>query len=177
MKKIIALAYLVFSTCFYSTAFSQEIAPKTEHLMSLDIKFNAPIVIDKGMRIAVVTGGTVSGPNIKGTIQQPSADWVQVLPSGVTRMDVRLLIKTDDGEFIYVSYNGAIKYSEESLVKLRKGEEISPDDGLYAFASPTFRTSSKKYDYLNGIQAVNRYKVFRFGPDGGYASFDVFAMK
>lgn len=177
MKKIIALACLVFCTCFYSTAHSQEVTPKLEFLMSLDMKFDPSVVIDKGMRITQITSGTVDGPNIKGTVQPPSADWVQILPSGAVRLDVRLLVKTDEGEAIYLSYNGVFKYSGESLEKQRRGEEIGPDDGWYAYAAPTFRTSSKKYDYLNGVQAVNRVKVFRLGSNGGYARVDIFVLK
>ena len=177
MKKILTFIVLLASASLSSSAYSQQIPPNFEYLMSIDLKFDAPVVIDKSMRITKVTAGVVSGPNIKGTIQPPSADWVQISPSGVIRLDVRLLVKTDEGESIYLSYNGAFKYSEESLEKLKRGEEITPDDGWYAFASPTFRTSSKKHDYLNGIQAVNRYKVFRLGADGGYARLDMFALK
>ena len=40
---------------------------------------------------------------------------MQILPSGVVRLDVRLLVKTDDGETIYINYNGALKHSEKGL--------------------------------------------------------------
>ncbi len=177
MKKIIALIILIATNCIYSVAHSQQISPKSEFLMSIDIKFDPPSVIDKGMRIFNISSGVASGPSIKGTIHSPSADWVQILPSGVIRLDVRLLVKTDDGETIYISYNGALKHSEKSLEKLKKGEEMTADDGWYFVSAPTFRTSSKKYDYLNSIQAINHYKVMRMGTDGGYGHIDVFAMK
>lgn len=159
------------------SAYAQQVTPKLEFLMSIDLKLEPSVVIDKNMRITQILTGSVSGPNIKGTVQPPSADWVQVLPSGVARLDVRLLVKTDEGEAIYLSYNGVFKHSEASLAKQKNGEEITPDDGWYAYATPTFRTSSKKYDYLNGIQAVNRVKAFRLGADGGYARVDIFALK
>jgi hypothetical protein len=96
--------------------------------MSIDIKLDPSVVIDKGMRITNIPSGVVTGPNIKGTVHSPSADWVQILPSGVVRLDVRLLIKTDEGEAIYLSYNGVLKHSEKSLEKLRKGEEVTEQD-------------------------------------------------
>lgn len=177
MKKILN-TFVLFS-CIYlnSAAYAEQVAPKLEYLMSIDLKLAPSVVIDKNMRITQVASGVVNGPNIKGTIQPPSADWVQVLPSGVVRLDVRLLVKTDEGEAIYISYNGVFKHSDESLEKQKKGEEITPDDGWYAYATPTFRTSSKKHDYLNGVQAVNRVRVFRLGADGGYARVDMFALK
>ncbi len=177
MKKIISFIVLLVSISLNSSAYAQQVKPNLEYLMSLDLKLDPSVVIDKNMRITKIASGVVSGTNIKGTIQQPSADWVQILPSGVVRLDVRLLVKTDEGEAIYLSYNGVFKHSEESLEKQKKGEEITPDDGWYAFATPTFRTSSKKYDYLNGIQAVNRVRAFRLGTDGGYAHVDIFALK
>ncbi len=177
MKKIISYIFLLVCISLNSSAIAQQVKPNLEYLMSFDLKLDAPVVIDKTMRITKIASGVVSGPNIKGTIQQPSADWVQILPSGVVRLDVRLLVKTDDGDFIFTSYNGVFKHSDESLEKQKKGEEISPEDGWYAFATPTFRTSSMKHDYLNGIQAVNRVKSFRLGADGGYARVDIFALK
>ena len=177
MKKIVTLIILIASSCFHSQAYSQQSAPKGEFLMSMDIKLDASAVIDKGMRIVNIPGGAVSGPNIKGTVHSPSADWVQILPSGAFKLDVRLLVKTDDGDTIYVSYNGILKHSEQSLEKIRKGEEVTPDDGWYFVAAPTFRTASKKYDYLNSIQAINIYKAMRLGTDGGYVRAEVFAMK
>ena len=177
MKKIIAFIFLISSACICSMVYSQQVSPKTELLMTIEAKFDPPVVIDQGLRIVNIPSGTISGPNFKGTVQSPSADWVQVLPSGALRTDVRLLIKTDDGETIYVSYNGVVKHSEKSLSNLRKGEEATSDDGMYFLTAPTFRTSSKKYDYLNSIQAINIVKVMRLGANGGYGVVDVFAVK
>jgi hypothetical protein len=177
VKKFFSFIFLFSCISFNASAYAQQVTPKLEFLMSIDLKLDPSVVIDKNMRITQIASGVVNGPNIKGTVQPPSADWVQVLPSGVVRLDVRLLVKTDEGEAIYISYNGVFKHSDESLEKQKKGEEITPYDGWYAYATPTFRTASKKYDYLNGIQAVNRVKAFRLGADGGYARVDIFALK
>lgn len=177
MKKIIVFILFLATSFFYSSAYSQQVAPKAEFLMSMDLKLATPAGVDPGLLIVEIPSGTISGPNIKGTVHPPSADWVQILPSGVMRLDVRLLVKTDDGDTIYVSYNGVLKMSEEASAKFNKGEEVTPNDGWYFFAAPTFRTSSKKYDYLNSIQAINKYMAVRLGPDGGYVKVDVFALK
>ena len=177
MKIITAFIFLFSSFCSCTLASAQQDTPKTELLMTIEAKFDAPVVIDQSMRIVNIPSGTISGPNFKGTVQSPSADWVQVLPSGALRTDVRLLIKTDDGENIYVSYNGVVKHSEKSLSNLRKGEEATSDDGMYFLTAPTFRTSSKKYDFLNSIQAINVVKVMRLGANGGYGVVNVYAVK
>ncbi len=88
MKKIISYIFLLVCISLNSSAIAQQVKPNLEYLMSFDLKLDAPVVIDKTMRITKIASGVVSGPNIKGTIQQPSADWVQILPSGVVRLDV-----------------------------------------------------------------------------------------
>jgi hypothetical protein len=177
MYKSIKLILLITLNIFLSAAHSQSAAPPLEHLMTFEGKFDPLVIIDQGMRIVNISSGTVAGPNIKGTVHSPSADWVQVLPSGALRIDVRLLIKTDDGEFIYMSYNGVSRQSEKSLGHLRKGEEATAEDGMYFVTAPTFRTSSKKYDYLNSVQAVNVVKLLKLGADGGYGRVEVFVVK
>jgi len=52
-------------------------------------------------------------------------------------LDVRITLETDDGELIYTEYSGR---------SLR-------NEGLIA-AAPTFQTGSKKYKWLNRVQAV-----------------------
>lgn len=177
MKKLIAISFFLIFNFLYSSAHSQQVLPNSDFLLSMEIKFSAPAAIDKSMRVFNISSGIVSGPNIRGTVLSPSGDWVQILPSGVIRLDVRLLIRTDDGEMIYVSYNGVLKHSEKSLEKLKKGEEVTAEDDWYFVATPTFRTSSTKYDYLNNIQAINTYKIMRMGAEGGYARLDMFALK
>ena len=177
MKKILSIVFLLCCTFFSSTAFSQSVSPETEFLMSVEFKIDPLVSIDQGLLIGNIPSGTISGPNIKGTVHSPSADWLQILPSGVAKTDVRVLIKTDDGEAIYVSYNGILKHSEKSYAKFIKGEEITPDDGIYLVSAPIFRTSSKKYDYLNGIQAIYKMTHLRLGTDGGYVRLEIFAVK
>ncbi len=177
MKKILTIICFIACSGFHLSAYSQQTFPKSDFLMSMDIKFDAPVVIDKSMRIFNITSGAVTGPDIRGIVQAPSADWVQIMPSGIIRLDVRLLVKTDADDTIFISYNGVLKHSKQSIEKLNKGEEMTAEDGWYFVATPTFRTSSKKYDYLNGVQAINNYKVLRMSKDGGYAHIDVHAVK
>src|SRR5580700_8721895 len=79
----------------------------TEYLMTLYAPLAAADAIDASLYVYNVRpGGWVKGPRIKGTILAPGGDWSRVQPSGASRLDVRLTIKTDDGALIYMSYNG-----------------------------------------------------------------------
>ena len=102
-----------------------------------------PIVLsdtpDGTRMIFHVTGGKFEGPRLRGTVLPSGGDWLVQRPDGLGALDVRGLLKTDDGELIYVTYNGRAKFG----------------DGGYVRTAPLFCTSMKgKYAWLNGVQAV-----------------------
>jgi hypothetical protein len=118
----------------------------------------------------------VKGPKINGTLLSPGGDWLRTMPSGVFRLDVRATCRTDDGADIYVSYNGVIQYSAESAERLAKGEVLTDKDIPYFVTAPTFQTSSEKYAWLNGVQAVGKMVELKAGV-GGYVKYDVFIVR
>src|SRR5215467_3960517 len=89
---------------------------QTEYLMTLNAQLDPPQDVDQNLLVVnVPTGGWVEGPRIKGTLMGPGGDWLRAMPSGIFRIDVRVTIKTDDGELIYTSYNGVIQCSKEQM--------------------------------------------------------------
>jgi hypothetical protein len=64
-------------------------------------------------------------------------------------------IKTDDGEIILVTYSGAFAASKEVNDRFNNGEVLTSKDA-YFITAPQFTTGSKKYDWLNQIQAVGK---------------------
>ncbi len=154
---------------------STEVA--TEYLMTIVIPLDAAIPVDGStILVPVRSGGSVSGPRISGTIATPSADWLRVLPSGALRMDVRLLIHTDDNAYVYLSYNGVSQHSKESAARLSRGEVLTDKDVPYFITAPTFQTSSETYAWLNSVQAVGKMAELKRGVDG-YVKYDVFVVK
>lgn len=121
-------------------------------------------------------GGWVKGPNISGRFGAPGSDWLRIMPSGIGRIDAKCLMETDDGEPIYFSYNGVLKQSEESAERLNSGQVLTFRDIPYFITAPAFQTSSKRYSWLNEIQAVNKMTELKFGTDG-YVRYDVFAIR
>src|SRR5215470_7291519 len=49
-------------------------------------------------RVAVVEGGSFEGPKLKGTILKGGSDWLIIRPDGALQLDVRLTLKTNDGD-------------------------------------------------------------------------------
>ena len=129
----------MFPPCV-SVAQTTEIS--TEYLMTIHIPTDLPQEIDAGSVIYnFLGGGWVDGPKIKGKLVTPGADWVQILPSGSSQLDVRSTIKTDDDALIYLHYSGIFSASEKAFERLSRGEVLTSDD-LYCISTPTFRTSA-----------------------------------
>jgi hypothetical protein len=71
-----------------------------------------------------------------------SHDWLMELADGSVSIDARLLLMTDDGVPIGITYRGKA--------------DRQPKDGGVIFITPVFETSDERYTWLNGVQAVAR---------------------
>jgi hypothetical protein len=132
------------------------VAIQPEYLMTLEAPLD-PAFQPMGARLVVnvPTGGTVRGPKIMGKVVPPAGDWLYPMPDGSLRLDVRATIKTDDGQLILVEYGGVIVPSKEVMDRFNKGEVITSKDE-YFITAPRFTTASKKYAWLNHIQAIGK---------------------
>jgi len=61
-----------------------------------------------GRLIIPITGGTVQGPEIKGTVMPGGWDWQLTRPDGCTDVKADYFLKTDDGAVINVVNTGEI---------------------------------------------------------------------
>jgi hypothetical protein len=108
-----------------------------------------------GTRLVVnVPGGTFEGPKLKGTVVPPGGDWVTLRADGSMHLDVRLMLKTDAGAAILMTYTGV--------------GTAGPDGAIRT--APTFQAGDESVAWLNGVQAVGlgssdgqtvRYDVYR----------------
>lgn len=174
---IAALTFLLAAWPALSQA--QTTQPKLEYLMTYKAILEPGYAIDNTLVIVnVLPGGWAKGPNINGSFIPPGGDWLRVMPAGVLRLDVRATLKTDEGDLIYITYNGIIQHSEASFAKLNAGEKFTHKDIDYFVTAPTFQTSSKKYDYLNRVQILNKFVEARLGQGGeSYVMYDVFIVR
>ena len=141
---------------------NKELHLNYEFLFELTSSLDKPIQIGKtpyGERIIYpVSGGTFEGPEIKGKILANGGDWVLRLSSTTSKLDVRVVLETENGDLIYTYYEGFIHMNS---------------DGTYYFrTNPVFQTSSKKYSWLNHTIAVGVGKMIK----GGVA-YRIYAIK
>ena len=84
---------------------------------------------------------------------QASSDLLLVRADGSFQQDVRLILRTDDGALILITYRGIRHASPEVSARIARGERVTPSD-YYLRTAPFFETSAPKYAWLNKIVSV-----------------------
>ena len=133
---------------------------QSEFLLDLTLEAQTPQNLGSaggGRLIVPVSGGTFAGPRLKGTIIPPGGDWIVQRPDGSRILDVRILLQTDDGQKIYVSWRGIAS--------------ASPGGTLNARILPVFETAAAKYAWLNNVVAVGVYR-----PDLGKIAYRIYRI-
>jgi hypothetical protein len=177
MKPItVSVAIIAALLAWQSPAAAQSTEITTDYLMTLFAPLERFPIDNSTVVVNVTAGGRVNGPRINGRIIPPGGDWLSIMPSGARRLDVRLLIETDDGAVIYMTYNGIYVTSEEVAAALARGEVVTHRMVPYFMTAPTFQTSSEKYAWLNNIQAVGKMIELKSG-EGSYIKYDVFIVR
>jgi hypothetical protein len=135
-----------------------------------EIQLQVPSIVDIGAtplgrrRIATVTGGEFHGERLRGSVVgAPAGDWLLQRADGVTVLDVRLLLRTDDAEHIYMSYRGLRHGPAEVMARLAAGEAVDPASYYFRMV-PVFETAAPKYEWLNKIVAVGTGRREPAGP-------------
>jgi hypothetical protein len=105
-------------------------------------------------RVGVITGGRFEGERMRGEVLPGGSDWQAVRPGDAAWMlDVRIVLKTDDGAAICMPYRGIRHGPKDVLDRIAKGEVVKATD-YYLRISGMFETSAPKYAFLNGVIAL-----------------------
>jgi hypothetical protein len=105
--------------------------------------------------IGSIANGRWEGERLSGEIIAPGGDWAIPSTDGkVMLLDVRQLLRTDDGALVYITYKG----------------RCDRERGTYTVA-PTFETDDERYAWLNVVQAVGQGRSD--GEDIVYSMFEV----
>jgi predicted ester cyclase len=106
-------------------------------------------------RFVKVTGGTFTGPKMRGTVLPGGGDWVLEHPDGTRALDVRIMLRTHDGDLIFAHYPGRFHGQPDVMSRLTRGEDVDPSE-YYFRVAPLFETASEKYDWLKLAIGVGR---------------------
>lgn len=103
-------------------------------------------------RITDVIGGEFIGPALSGTVLT-GQDVVTVRPDGAVRLNVRVVLRTDSDECVYMAYQGLRAAAPEYRERLRSAQPL-PEGADYFRCSFTFETAALRVAWLNDIIAV-----------------------
>jgi hypothetical protein len=121
-------------------------------------------------RVIVLTECIIDGDRINGHVLPGGSDWASVEADGAVSLDCRMVIQTDDGHLIGMSYRGLRHGPPDAMARLNRGETVDTD-GFYHRVAIFFETSAEKYRWLNRVLAVGKGRRL---PDGGvYEVFEV----
>ncbi len=104
-------------------------------------------------RIVPITGGRFRGERLAGRVLPGGADWQIVRADGVSQLEARYTLETDDGALIYVRNVGLRHGPPEVLARLATGEPVDPSF-YYMRTTPSFETGDERYRWLNKLVCV-----------------------
>lgn len=99
-------------------------------------------------RVIPILDGTFEGAGLKGIVLPGGADWLIVRPDGITEVDARCDLETDDGSTISVENRGLRRGPAAVLQQPLAGEGVDPSTYYFRTAA-FFRTATPAYRWLS----------------------------
>ncbi|MFF0754055.1 DUF3237 domain-containing protein [Streptomyces sp. NPDC004267] len=94
-----------------------------------------------------ITGGTVDGPRLCGTVLAGGGDWCD-RRGGVYQLDARYLLQADDGAVIDITNRGYYHEDDPTAPAQYDGALQVSEAGVYYRTSPVFRTAAPAHLWL-----------------------------
>ncbi|GER23762.1 hypothetical protein NCCP1664_22570 [Zafaria cholistanensis] len=120
--------------------------PTLSYLATVKVEVSRPIEVgdtaDGFRRVVPIAGGSVEGPELKGSVLPVGADFQLLKSETVTELEAKYIIETDEGEKIYVSNYGIRAGSAEDIAALVRGESVDPER-IYFRCSPRMASEGR----------------------------------
>ncbi len=104
-------------------------------------------------RYVPLTGGTVRGPELNGTVLQGGVDWQWQRADGVLEISAHYVIRTDDGALIEVRSDGLRHGPAEVMQRLARGEPVARDEYFFRTLM-RLQTGHPNWLHLNRVMAL-----------------------
>lgn len=157
--------------------------PRVKSVSDIETRHLFDIVVDLDPRLNFGAGpvgqrvlfgaakGSFEGPRLRGEVLRGGGDWALFRADGVMTLDVRLSLRTHDGELIYMTYGGRWVTPQDLRAEMTDpARRIKVDPARYYFrTNPLFESGSQAYAWLNDIVCVGKgylvegavaYKIF-----------------
>lgn len=150
-KARVALAILAAIGTAPAIAAQDAPVPRLVHVFTLKVTVGPPqeqgTIDGRRMRFVPITGGTIDGPRLRGVVLAGGGDWQALHADGVTEINTRYALRTDDGTVIDIVNPGVRVASPEVSARLARGDVVDP--GLYYFrTTPRFTVADGRYAWL-----------------------------
>lgn len=100
-------------------------------------------------RVIPITGGTVSGPRLKGRVVPGGADWQVVRPDGVLALEAKYTLESHDGVLIMVTNRGMRHGPPAVIERLSRGEPVDPSEYYFRTSAEFEAPANSSYAWLN----------------------------
>jgi hypothetical protein len=135
-------------------SFAMSDALASEFVFEARVSVSPPLVVGDGprglRRIIPITGGTVEGPRLRGTVVPGGADTQFVRPDGVLELEARYAIESHDGVLIMIT-NRALRRGPPAVIeKLARGEHVDPLLYYFRTVAQFEAPIAGAYAWLNG---------------------------
>ena len=157
--------------------------PRLKSVGDLETRHLLDIVVDLDPRLNFGAGpvgqrvlfraakGSFEGPRLRGEVLQGGGDWALFRAAGAMTLDVRLSLRTHDGELIYMTYGGrwVTPQALRAVLAVFVRRSLVVPAGFFFCSNPLFETGSQTYAWLNDIVCVGKgylvegavaYKIF-----------------
>jgi hypothetical protein len=108
------------------------------------------------LSVCYFTKGSFDGPRLRGELLPGGGDWAAYENQDHLEIDVRGVLRTDDGALIYMKYRGLWRAVPGALPRVLAigGEKLFKASEHYLRIAARFETDHPHYAWLNGIIAV-----------------------
>ena len=104
-------------------------------------------------RYVPLAGGSVSGPELNGSVLPGGTDWQVQRADGATDISAHYVIQTDDGALIEVQSDGVRHGPPEVMARLARGEVVAAD-AYYFRTVMRLTTGHPNWLHLNKLLAL-----------------------
>ena len=127
-------------------------APGLVHAFDLTVELDPIMEMGAGRggqrRIVPIIGGTVRGDRINGEVMHLGADWQTVFEDGLSQLDTRYALRTNDGAIIEVLNFGFRHGPADVMARVAAGEDVDPSE-YYMRSHCRLETGDPKYAWVN----------------------------